>query len=99
MITSERVREIALLPNFDKGLITDSMIQATVDRHIIPLLGQDLYDACESYPTLFSKVEMALANLVIYDHMPRLYMRLTSTGAKTLNASNTQTSSEKDRAY
>lgn len=99
MITPQQVREIALLPNFDTGLITDAMIQATVDRHLVPLMGQDLYDALDSYSTLKDWAEMALGNLVVYDHMPRLYMRMTNIGAKVLSGDNSQSATDRDRAY
>ena len=99
MLTPERVKELALTPNFDKGLITEAMIQATVDRHIIPLMGREMYDALSTYATLYDYTERALAHLVVFDHMPRLYMRLSSTGAQTLRADNANTSTATDRAY
>ncbi len=98
IITASEVKGIAFTRVVADYLIPDSLIEVAQEKHIRPVLGDDLYDDVVDNPgdhtALLVYIKKALAWFVKFYCLPSIYVDLSTTGVKKVDTQGTSEGSE-----
>jgi len=98
LITADEIIGQAFSRDVSTEKIKSNIIEAVQLRHILPIVGEDFYDAIvaapSSYTAIVDLIKPALAYFVKYYVLPEIYVEVSTTGVNVLTGQNRSRASE-----
>ncbi len=96
-MTAVEVRDTAFTRMVEIDKIKEDTILAVQQKHLIPVLGEDFYDAIVAdpikYAEVIAKIKPALAYIVKYYLLPDIFSEVSTTGIGLITGKNNQKAS------
>ena len=98
LLTLDKIISYAFTRDIQTDKIKNEIIEAVQERHILPILGEDFYDAIVAAPTSYSAVvdliKPIVAFFVKYYVLPEIFAEISTTGVNILTGQNRSRASE-----
>lgn len=100
LITKDKIIDLAFIRNIVIKQIPDKLTEAVQEKHVRPLLGDDLFEALlatpESYSTLIEYVEDVIAYYVKLYILPEITVKVADSGLNRIRGENRHESEKGD---
>ena len=100
LMTGAEVITLAFDRSVESTKIKDEVIASAQQRHIMPILGEDFYDAVVAdtvtYADLITQIKPMLAQFVRYYSLPQIYVETGSVGMAIIQGQNRQQANNND---
>jgi hypothetical protein len=102
LMTASEVISAAFDRAVEEGKIQEALIEAIQQKHFVPVLGEDFYDAIiadtVTYAAVIAKLKPPLAYMVKYYVLPEIFSEASTTGIGFIEGPNNRKASREELA-